>query len=283
MKQVSFVLVFFLTSIYCNAEFIQGIVVDNQNNKPIGFVSIGILNSPIGTYSSEIGEFNLDIDEYMENDSLRFSCVGYTSISFNVSDYIKENRNSFDTIFLTEKIVELDEVVIYGSETKTLILGNRHATGVIKIGFFGDKELGTIIENDKNLRLKSVAFKLTMAKYQEPDSAIFRFNIYSLKDNLPDENILTKPIYFHIRKGQFHSKQSKFDISDHNIHLDGDFVASFELVKQYKGKRIYFTGKFFGCKTIYRKGQQAAWTEVRADGSPVSLQQSIEIEANILN
>jgi len=276
MKKVLSFLILFLFAFCTKAEKVNGIVYDKQGNKPIGFVSIGIVNSPFGTYSNEKGQFELKLEQFNVNDTLRFSCIGFNTISYIVSEFFETFANG-DTVFLSEKITQLNEIVVLGNRIKTKTLGNINASRQVLIGFLGDKESGIIVENRENILLREVAFKLAMTEFDQPDSAVFRFNIYSLKDGLPDRNLLKRPIYFRIYNGQFDEYVS-FNIRAENIKLEESFAATFELVKQYGGKRIYFAGKFHGSKGIIRWGPQGEWTEQKADGGPLKLHQSLEIE-----
>lgn len=274
-KFFSFFVLLLLT--FCSkAAEISGSVYNKQGNKPIGFVSIGIINSPFGTYSNENGQYKLKLDKFTESDSLRFSCIGYNSISFKVSEFFDKHSNG-DTIFLSEKITQLNEIVVIGKSIKTKTLGNKNGSRQIVIGFLGDRESGIIVKNEKNILLREIVFKLAMTEFDQPDSAVFRFNIYSLKNELPDKNLLKKPIYFRIFNGQFDETVS-FNIRAENIKLDDNFAATFELVHQYGGKRIYFAGKLHGCKGIYRWGPQGEWAEQKADRVSLKLHQSLEIE-----
>lgn len=275
MKKVFSFFVLFLLVFCSKAEEISGIVYDKHGNKPIGFVSIGIINSPFGTYSNENGQFKLKLDKFNKSDTLRFSCIGYNSISINVAEFF-DKYSIGDTVFLSEKITQLNEIVVLGNRIETKTLGNKNASRQVLIGFLGDKESGIIVKNEENILLREVAFKLAMTEFDQPDSAVFRFNIYSLKNGLPDRNLLKKPIYFRIYNGQFDETVS-FNIRAENIKLEDKFAATFELVKQYGGKRIYFAGKLRGCKGITRWGPQGEWIEQKADGGPLKLHQSLEI------
>jgi len=268
-------LVLAFSSSFLLSQTIKGVVLDKQTGAPIKYTSVGIVNKPYGTYCNIDGTYKIDLPDFSETDSIRFSCVGYKPVSFDINDYLKQRDSKKDTIYLQEKAYEIKEVVVHSRKSK--IIGNKNTIGLIRVGIFDNEETGIIIRNDKHLSLKKVSFKLTMAGYAEPDSAIFRFNVYSLKDGLPYKNILKEPIYFHLKKGQFDNNKIHFDISDHNIQISNGLAATFELIKKYGGNRIYFTGKFFGCKTVSRSGPQDNWEKVRADGSPVSLKQSLEI------
>ena len=277
MRYFIFSLILALSSSFLLSQTIKGVVLDKQTGAPIKYTSVGIVNKPYGTYCNIDGIYKLELPKFSETDSIRFSCVGYKPVSFDINDYLKKRKFSQDTIYLREKAYEIKEVVVHGGKRKNKIIGNKNAICMFKIGTLEDRETGIIIRNDKHLSLKKVSFKISMAGYAEPDSAVFRFNIYSLKDGLPHKNILKEPIYFHLKKGQFDNNKIHFDISDHNIQISHDFAATFELIKKYGGNRIYFTGNFFGCKTVSRSGPQDNWKKVRGDGSPVSLKQSLEI------
>jgi hypothetical protein len=275
---IFFFAVLIFTSPVLLSQTIKGVVLNKQTGAPIKYTTVGIVNKPYGTYCNIDGTYKLKLPNFSETDSIQYSCVGYKPVSFNLNNYLKQyETGSMDTIFLEEKVVKLKEIVVHGGKRKNKIIGNKNANCLFKIGAFGNRETGIIIRNDKHLSLKKVSFKLTMAAYAEPDSAIFRFNIYSLKDGLPHKNILKEPIYFHLKKGQFDRNKVNFDISDHNIQVYRDFAATFEHIKQYGGSRIYFCGKITGCKGIYRKGPQGKWKEKKADSGPLKLKQSLEI------
>jgi hypothetical protein len=116
-----------------------------------------------------------------------------------------------------------------------------------------------------------------MARGTIPDSAIFRFNIYSLKDGLPVENLLTQPIYFHLKNKQFEGT-NKFDLSKYNIIIDESFAATFELVEQNGGSEIYFSGWYNGNRSVGRIGAQGAWLDAKSDKAGMKMYQSLEIE-----
>lgn len=98
----------------------SGIVINNKDQNPIEFVNIGIVSKNTGTISDENGKYNLFIDKKFENDTLKFSCVGFEPFSMVVSDFIKlPNKN----INLKERIYELKEVIISPKKFKYKILG----------------------------------------------------------------------------------------------------------------------------------------------------------------
>ena len=254
---------FFFCATLC-AQVIKGDILDKESKKSIPYVSIGIINTSQGTYAYTNGQFEMELAEYKDADSLRFSCIGYKPVTYSVIEFIELYNTGLDTIFLIKKVTELEEVVIEGTRTKPKKMGNKTSNKHIVFGYLKDMEGGIVIKNDKELFLKSVSFRLTMSDGAAPDSAIYRFNIYSLKNNLPDNIILKQPIYFHLKSDQFEGK-NVFDLSKYNINVNQNFAATFELIKQYGGGQIFFTGWIDGNPSVFRIGAQGKWVEARSD------------------
>ncbi len=278
LKAILFLFAIFLNTNNVFSQVLKGIVLDAESGLPIPYASIGIVGKKTGTFGDENANFKLLVTEYSPKDSIRFSCIGYLNKSFCVSSLFQESN---DTISIVVKLkranYELGEVIIYNKKTKIIKIGNKRATHTILLGMVDNKERGVIFSNRRNLLLKEVSFRLSTSWGSPPDSAIFRFNIYNVADGLPNENILSQPIYLHLSKKDFNN-YATFDISKHNITIDKDFAATFEFVKQYGGHRVYFTGQFTGKKSIYRNGQQGVWRD-DYDDSPLKLKQSLIITA----
>jgi len=284
MKHFLFSSIFLLLNFNLNAQTIKGIVLDKDSKKPIPYVSIGIINTPQGTYAYTDGQFEMEIVEFKNDDSLRFSCIGYSPVTYSVTEFLDLYQAGIETVFLTEKIIKLEEVVVQSRRNRAKKVGNKTSTKQMILGLVNKIERGIIIETDDELFLKSVSFKLTMDGGTAPDSAVFRFNIYNLKDDgLPNENVLSQPIYFYLVGDQFEGK-NKFDISKYNITISEDFAATFELVEKSGGNRIYFTGWFTGKRSISKWGTQGIWEDDRADKNRendhggIKMYQSLEIE-----
>ena len=59
----------------------NGAVISAENQQPIEFVNIGILNKNRGTITNPKGEFNLAIPKKFETDSITISPVSYTHLT----------------------------------------------------------------------------------------------------------------------------------------------------------------------------------------------------------
>ena len=78
---------------------LKGIVLD-QDNLPIPYVSIGIINKNIGTTSTEDGTFNFIVTNKEINDNLEISSIGYQTFKIVVNDFLSQKNK---TIILKEK------------------------------------------------------------------------------------------------------------------------------------------------------------------------------------
>jgi CarboxypepD_reg-like domain len=87
---------------------------------PIDFVSIGIANSYISTYSSTNGDFELHIPTRYLVDSSRllFSALGYSTAQFSLAE---KDKNQLLHVFLSPKDNELNPVAVVGYSAKTIV------------------------------------------------------------------------------------------------------------------------------------------------------------------
>lgn len=119
MKQIFLMLLCSNISLLAIAQTeIYGTVNDSINSEPIPYVNIYLKGSEIGTYSGESGEFRLVVDQWTNQDTLVFSCVGYQQkeIAYQaLSDVIVLRPATFvleETIVQSEKIkLEAKEIV----------------------------------------------------------------------------------------------------------------------------------------------------------------------------
>ena len=103
-----------------NAQVYKGVLITEQKGTPVEYANVGIVEKNIGTTSNIDGQFELKIP--LENliDSIRFSMIGYETITLVVSDFI--NRKN-DTIWMAEKTYSISEVIISPSISEIKILG----------------------------------------------------------------------------------------------------------------------------------------------------------------
>jgi hypothetical protein len=122
MKKIALLLAFSLFfTLFSYSSFFSGNTINSKTKKPVEYVNIGIVGKNIGTVADENGKYKIDLDSKYDNDTLRFSCIGYSSFSIKVADFKKLKSD----ILLEEKITEMKEVVIFPKVFKQKTLGWR--------------------------------------------------------------------------------------------------------------------------------------------------------------
>ena len=104
-------LLLLLGSIISNSvlsQSLKGIVLSGENNSAISYVNIGLIGKNIGTVSDESGHFEIYLDKEYDNDSLRFSMIGYESRTFMVR---RLRDDSVKNIYLKPRLYTMKEVV----------------------------------------------------------------------------------------------------------------------------------------------------------------------------
>ncbi|MCB0837062.1 MAG: carboxypeptidase-like regulatory domain-containing protein [Bacteroidetes bacterium] len=96
---------------------ISGRILDVETKEPLAFAQIRALNSQLGTISNEDGYYTLSLRN-TRNDTFAVSHIGYEYFRIPISQI--STPDQFD-VLLSERIVELDEVVIVPVEAEDLI------------------------------------------------------------------------------------------------------------------------------------------------------------------
>ena len=240
------VVLFVLQMLYIslgNAQVYKGVLITEQKGNPVEYANVGIVGKNIGTTSNIYGQFELKIPPEYLRDSIRFSMIGYESITMLVSDFI--NRNN-DTIFMEEKFYAIQEVVI-SPTGKNVILGNKNVkvekgllTGGYVFGFCKLKkgnEFGIILNpNKKKNLLETIILYVTFSyptlkdcESLNQDTILYRVNLYNIESKNDFENILIQPIYFKskVNNNQYFYRL-EFDISEYNLVIENKTLLSLE-------------------------------------------------------
>lgn len=262
------------------AQEISGKVVCSETNDPLEYVSIGIVDEPIGTITNERGFFKLDINGIKSYKTIRFSMVGYKPKAFKIQD-LSFNNN----LIKLEKIsFDIDELVFTATRGKKLKVGTSSLTrlgGVCGWGgnrFGSGYELGTKINFGENpVKVESLHVRLYKQSY---DSTFLRLHIRDIVDNQPGNELLREIIIFSLSK---ESGWEEVDLSKYNIVMKGDAALTLEWINVYgenvdklirvnKSKEptaniLFNLRKKKGLTLYIRKGSEAKW-EVESDQSP---------------
>lgn len=250
-------LIFFSVTLNVSGQNLKGTVFDQETKLPISYVTIGILNKKGGTYADNDGRFQYKPICYDKTDSLRFSCIGYKPITFSLVELNEKSATKDLEIYLDKKDTGIKEVVVFSHKYKIIGLGNELSNRHIGISASEERESGIVLKNNKKLYLNNVSFKLAhMSK--EPDSLLIRLNFYNIKNEIPTDLLLDKPIYFMLSK-ELKKDQFTLEIEKFGVVVTSDFAATIEVIKKFGEGSIGFAGWFTGSPTIFKDGKQGKW------------------------
>lgn len=236
-----FIILFIITGSSALAQSIR--VTDAATKKPVPFATILLKNAGkaiSGFYTAEDGSAIIPQTDF---EIAEFSCLGYETQS------ISKNAIT-ETISITPKAIELDEVAISGRKLKDSLIGEykekRSKKQVIAI----ENTLAVFFENTfgKEMPIKAVWLKLAKIKY----TTAIRIHIYKRRDYvqeywsmddagktvksyesyIPDTDIYEENIIAYIKPAG--GKEAKIDLSEYNLFLpkEGAYIG-FEVVGNF--------------------------------------------------
>jgi hypothetical protein len=262
MKKITAIL--FVLSV-CGGAFAQtqssGNVVDAATNEKMPFVNVGIIGKGIGTVTNNDGNFILNLPNN-GTDSLRVSMVGYVPQSFLVANLAKQAGHL--NIRLVPAVTHLTEVKVKNRKWKTAVLGNTTRSQGTNAGFTTNRlghEIGAIIKI-KRAPTWLKRFNASLVDYQS-EPVKLRLNIYSVKDGLPDKNLLQENILVTVNKGD---KEINIDLAPYDIMVDDKFFVSLEWIQSVRGRGLMFSASLLSSAIISRETSQANWEKVGIAG-----------------
>ncbi len=217
---------------------VQGKIADEENNQPLAYVSIGVLNESQGTLTDTTGKFTFNISPENLADTLQVSLVGYFTKKVAVKDFVESNDKA---IKLSEKITELEEVVVTNSKTNTETLGRQGSGKFIQVSIHNKKTIDETIGSEMGMRyktnktnevLKDFNFCISANNF---NSIKFRVNIYSVKDNMPDTLIYNKQIFATVNN--YKTSWIKLNLKPFNIKVNHDFIITAQWVESKLDKK----------------------------------------------
>jgi hypothetical protein len=279
MNQAAIILTLFLQLVVAasEAQIIKGIVVDAASKEPLPYVHIGIFHKNMGVISRDNGTFEINVEKALPQEALTFSMIGYETKSIK----IQEIGTRYIEVKLNPKIYVLKEVVVNESHiSNPLKLGRfqptKTTTGHSGVGNFGfGGEWGIRIFNDEKVyRIKDVNFHL---RFNTLDSILFRINMYSIKENLPYESVLSEEIFV---KSYKRDKWITKNLEAESLIIDQDIIVSFEVVQLWysaTGNNHFFYTHGEGYDqslTYFRASSLAQW--VIQEHFPITLFLTVE-------
>lgn len=248
-----------------------GTVREAGTGTPLAYVNIGLEGLSVGTVTDQAGTFRLFVPEVavQAGAALRISSLGYGTVRLPF-DTLREG-DPLD-IFLQPEAIALEEVVLSalpafsGEEMVGNQLLNARDFAYWKDSLALGAELASRIRASRDLRKLNTFFFNILGN--PADSLLLRLNLYALPKNGSGmgENLNKsgKGILFVLRKG---APEAAIDLEPFDIWVEGDFIASLELLDVYGSDRISLTlpaAQQVGGATYRRYASQGKWEQIGA-------------------
>jgi len=239
----------------------KGQILDQQTMEALAYVNIGVMGESIGTVSQLDGGFVIELDDRYDQDSLKFSMIGYKDLTFKVADF-KKVMGVENTFHMEQSAATLQEVVVTPENLKLKQLGKKTTSSAMVGGFSSDMlgaEAGVILKVKKSPTYLE-SFHVHIAK-SEYDTIKLRLNFYNLKDKLPYQKIQKEDIIIirSIKKGMI-----DVDLRPFNLVMEEAFFVSLEWLEDMGDKSLDFSIGLFGPPLVFRNTSQAPWEKVKA-------------------
>jgi hypothetical protein len=246
---------------YAEAQIVTGTIIDAKSGEGIPYVNVGIISKGIGTVTDDKGTFKIALHNN-DADSLKVSMIGYYQQSFRVADFIKTAGSLH--IKLVPDNIQLREVKITNRKYKESILGNTTRSQSASAGFNSNSlghEIGIVIKIKRSpTYLKQFNASLVNNII---DSVRLRLNIYSVKDGIPDKNLLQQNIFITVKKNE---NRIAIDLKPYHIMVEDKFFISLEWIQHTSGQGLMFSASLFSSPIIARETSQDKWEKIGIAG-----------------
>lgn len=226
MKVVFYIALWGLSCQYLLSQSIKGKIIDAETKQPIGYASIGVKNTTIGTVTDEQGTFELQCRNLPLNSMVRVSMIGYEPVQYRLTNLRGESR----VVELVKTSYPINEIVISPKTERQV-----GATGFSKrVGWSGwnakqvrrGYEIGVKVDlGDNPSKIKNFH---VMFHRQAFDTSYYRLHIRRMIDTLVLGELLKENIIVAITK---ESGWSVVNLEGYNLIFDGEIAVSLELLK----------------------------------------------------
>ena len=259
MKKLNFLVALFFC-IISQAQLISGTVLSKNDNQPIPYAKIGIVNSNYGIQADENGKFQIKLDDISKDKELMVAVAGYKQFRSSVEDFVKTNPHN---IYLYEKVTNIQEVVMAPKNYKDKNLGVNSKSKSIM--FTPNMEKGndvveeTAVEFSSNKKLKITKINMNFSRFESTTPIKVRYTIYDEKDGKPNNLILSKDIIATINKDDLDDFTYSLDVTNEKIWLDGKFFVGIQFIGQSNGK-VALSGALF--RSGYYRSFYGNWVKI---------------------
>lgn len=145
-----------------NNSIISGVIINQEDDEPLPYASITLVNYAIGTISNEDGEFDFYVPKSKQNDTISVSFIGFNTVLIPVKGFKSpmEIRLNPATNLLDEVIVSRLSPLDYIEKALANLNQNYPEDPYQTIAFYREK----FIENDAIIKKEEAIFKTYYAK-----------------------------------------------------------------------------------------------------------------------
>jgi len=274
---------------YAQSESLKGSTVDQRTSLPVPYVSIGMINKPVGTISDSLGRYTLSYlrSEVKPTDSIVFSAIGYRNVRMDWDTFLKNGQ----MVKLAESPSLLRSVSIkakpgklknYGRSSAGIIFFPAMYKNIPKTSDEKGREQAVILKIDQDIFLRKLSFSINRRNFGKIK---LRMNIYEVRDGLPGQSILHKDVVFKVAGNTKVGMQApeSIDLKPYQIHIQGRkeiavALAILELEPREgdTSKTAFFIPSFPGPlrSSLYRMKGQAQWQKVSKSNLLVAIEAS---------
>ncbi len=270
-------LIFIPFSFSAQEKIVRGKIKDD-NKQPVAYASVGIVGTSYGTVADEEGDFIFYLPAKASvTDTLKISCTGFSSAKIPVT-----RLPDFLNVNLTLQAIHLPEVLVKAKTLKTKVIGSTRGKTLMKFNFaIGDKpnqNLGSEIGRKFFFKgSKHYLNKLNVFAAYNFDTVLFRLNIYSLKNGLPDSNLLTENIIIKLIKPKI--AWTEFDLRKYNLVYSQNIVVALQWIGHSKKGTVVqlpIAMPAPGAVHFYKFGCQDKWSRYNNMSTAINLQVEVE-------
>ncbi|MDP9954445.1 hypothetical protein J2X97_000082 [Epilithonimonas hungarica] len=259
MKKFNIIFALFVF-VASQAQLISGTVLSKDDNQPVPYAKIGIINSNYGVQADENGKFQIQLEKISKDKELIVVVGGYKQFRSTVEDFVKSNPHN---IYLYEKVTNIQEVVITPQNYKEKNLGiNSKSKSMM---FTPNMEKGnsvveeTAVEFSSSKRLKINKINMNFSRFESTMPIKVRYTVYDEKDGKPNNLILEDDIIATISKDNLQDWTFSIDVSRENIWLQGKFFVGIQFIGQSDGK-VALSGAMF--RSGYYRSFYGNWEKI---------------------
>jgi hypothetical protein len=255
-----------LLPVWGMAQPIQGRVLDGRTRQPVVYAHVGIVGKNVGTITNEQGLFSLSAKNIRKGDTLRVTMLGYKSLDYLVPATVSK----ISQLNLEMHPVAYDlPTVTFFPKGKQQPLGATEDDLLFDVwgagGLANGEELGRVfrVPPGQTVRIDTCYLHL---RRNNPDSLLFRLNLYQLEEGKPGRPLLDHDVRFRVRPGYNEAEDGWVTIPlvAEQLILDKDFVLTIELLRSWAGfgfQPIFVSLAEGEEPALIRQSSQAPWIE----------------------